>query len=471
MTAFSTTVFIASLVFLLFFVTLHLNQLVRGTVATWSVWHYVRTRHVRNIALSRHLPAPPRVSVIVPARNEALTIVQCLQALQAVDYEPREIVVVNDGSTDESLRLLKEAFELVAAPVAYAQPLPSAPVRAVYRSLREPELLVIDKDPGGCKSDAINAGINAATGELVLTVDADTVFEPDAVRRVVLPFLEHPETIGVAGNVAVVNGCRVENGRIIEVALPRSWLARFQVLEYMRSFLVLRSALAHVNALTIVAGAFGLFRRDAVLAVGGYDRTATAEDMDLTLRLQGLWRERGKAFRIALDPSPVCSTQVPGDLRSLRSQRCRWRRGLLQTLWRHRNMIGNPRHGFHGMVALPSMVVFEVLGPLIEMLGYLLTTTAAILGILNWKVYLILLASSMLLGLSVTLCAILLSDLATRRYARGGDVARLLVTAILESCGYRQLNSWWSIVGTVQFLTGKGGWGTIKRSVFEGKET
>ena len=469
MTAFSAAVFIASIVFLLFFVTLHTNEFIRGIVATSSVWQYVRTRHVRNVALSRHLPAPPRVSVIVPARNEALTIVQCMKALLAVDYQPREIVVVNDGSTDETLQLLEEAFELIPAPVAYAQPLQSAPVRAVYRSLREPELLVIDKEPGGCKADALNAGINAASGDLVLTVDADTVFEADAVRRVVLPFLEHPETIGVAGNVAVVNGCRVENGRITDVALPRSWLARFQILEYMRSFLVLRSAGAHVNALTIIAGAFGLFRRDAVLAIGGYDRTATAEDMDITLRLQGLWRERGLPFRIALDPSPVCSTQVPEDLNSLRSQRCRWRRGLLQTLWRRRNMIGNPRYGVHGMLALPSIVAFEVLGPLIEMLGYVLTTTGAILGILNGRVFVLLLASSILLSLSVTLCAILLSDLATKRYTRRGDVVRLLVIAFVESCGYRQLNSWWSIVGTAQFLTGKGGWGTIKRSEFEGK--
>ena len=230
--------------------------------------------------------------------------------------------------------------------------------------------MVVDKENGGCKADAANAGINAASGTLVMALDADTVLESDALSRAVLPFLEDPVTVAVGANVGIANGCHIEHGRIADVALPRSWFARFQVVEYMRSFLLFRLACASQNAVVLISGAFGLFRRDAVIAVGGYDRTAIGEDMDLTIRLQRHFRERREPFRIAFDPNPLCWTQAPEDWRSLQSQRCRWRRGLLQVLWRYRRMIGNPRYGKVGLAALPYVAFFEGLGPLLEIGGY-----------------------------------------------------------------------------------------------------
>ena len=198
---------------------------------------------------------PPLVSIVVPACNEELTIVESIRALLALDYTPREVVVVNDGSTDGTLQLLQRTFQLVPAPLAFVQPLRSAPVRGVYRSVSEPDLVVIDKQNGGSKADASNAGINAASGVLVLVIDADTVLEADALSRAVLPFLEDPATVAVGGNVAIANGCHVEHGRITDVALPRSWLARFQVVEYMRAFLLFRLACASQNAVVIISGA------------------------------------------------------------------------------------------------------------------------------------------------------------------------------------------------------------------------
>ncbi len=194
------------------------------------------------------------------------------------------------------------------------------------------------------------------------------------------------------------------------MALPRNWFARFQVVEYMRSFLLFRLACASQNALVLISGAFGLFRRDAVIAVGGYDRSAIGEDMDLTIRLQRHFRERREPFRIAFDPNPLCWTQAPEDWRSLQSQRCRWRRGLLQTLWRYRRMIGNPRYGKVGVVALPYVAFFEGLGPLLESGGFLVTFLAAALGYLNWEYFGMMIAVSVLFGVAVTLVAVLLSD-------------------------------------------------------------
>jgi YaiO family outer membrane protein len=446
-------------------------QFAMGTVAGRFIRHHVRQRTRRDRVLADRLTIVPLVSVIVPAYNEALTIVDSVRALLELDYESREIVVVNDGSSDTTLSVLQDTFQMVAAPLAFVQPLASEPVRGIYRSIREPALVVIDKQNGGCKADALNAGINVASGVLVLMIDADTVLEPDALSRAVLPFLEDPEMVAVGGNVAIANGCRIDHGRITHVALPRSWLARFQIIEYLRSFLLFRVAWVSTNALTIVSGAFGLFRREAVIAVGGYDRTAIGEDMDLTLRLQSFYRARRQPFRIFFDPFPLCSTQVPEDWASLRSQRCRWRRGLLQSLWRHRRLIGNPRFGVVGLCALPHLVVFEGLAPLVEISGYTIVTLAAILGILDWQHYGVLIAVALLFGTAATLLALLLSDLSMLRYPRGRDVALLVAAAIFENCGYRQLNAWWGCVGTVQAMSAGHGWGTIRRRAFEGNKT
>jgi len=251
-----------------------------------------------------------------------------------------------------------------------------------------------------------------------------------------------------------------------DVRMPRSWWARFQILEYMRSSLLFRVACAAHNGLTIISGAFGLFRRDAVIEVGGYDHTAIGEDMDLTLRLQQYFRARRRPIRIAFVPVPVCWTQAPEDLPSLRAQRCRWRRGLLQTLWRQRRVIANPRYGAVGMVVMPLTMVFEGVGPLLEVIGFVVTTLAALFGILNWSHYRVLLAVSVLFGAAVTLLAVFLNDVTTRRYLRGRDLALLCAAALLENVGYRQLNSWWGCVGTVQAMTGRGGWGAMKRRAF-----
>ena len=456
-----------SLLITAYFVLWNGSQIAMSPFAAVVLWRHRRRNTRRARRLSDDVAVPPLVSIVMPAYNEKLTIVESIRALLALEYEPRELVVVNDGSTDGTLEVLERTFQLVPAPLAFVQPLPSEPVRGIYRSVYEPDLVVVDKKNGGCKSDAVNAGINAASGTLVLTIDADTVLEADALSRAVVPFLEDPVTVAVGGYVGIANGCRIEDGRIVSVALPRSWLARFQIVEYMRAFLLFRLVSASQDALVLISGAFGLFRRDAVIAVGGYDLTAIGEDMDLTLRLQRHFRERGEAVHIAFDPNPLCWTQAPEDWTSLKSQRCRWRRGLLQVLWRHRRMIGNPRFGILGLGSLPYIAFFEGLGPLIEGGGYLVTISAALLGYVHWEYFRTMFAVSVFLGVAVTLLAVLLSDVSSRRYMRGQDLALLVAVAILESFGYRQVNAMWGCLGTLQALMGKGGWGLMKRRAFQ----
>ena len=458
---------IFSVVVTAYFVCWNITQVLMCPMAGLYLWRHRQGHRPRALMLAQRLVNLPLVSIVMPAFNEELTIVESVSAILALDYERREVVVVNDGSSDRTLERLIEAFHLVPAPVAYPQPIATAPIRSVFRSTDDPGLVVVDKENGRSKADASNAGINAATGPLVLDIDADTVLEPDALTRAVLPFLEDPATIAVGGNVAIINGGRLVAGRVVDLTLPRSWFARFQIVEYMRAFLLFRIACASINAVPIVSGAFGLFKRDALIAVGGYDHTAIGEDMDLTIRLHKHFRARGEPARIAFDPNPLAWTQAPEDRESLRSQRHRWRRGLLQVLWRHRGMIGNPRYGVVGAGSLIYVAVFEGLGPLIEVAGYAVTLAAALLGLLNWKYFWLLMVVSVMFGTGVTLLSLLLSDVATRRYMRGRDLARLVAVVVIECVGYRQLNSWWGCVGTVQAMTGKTGWGPMKRRAFQ----
>jgi cellulose synthase/poly-beta-1,6-N-acetylglucosamine synthase-like glycosyltransferase len=300
-----------SLLITAYFVLWNLSQIAMSPLAAVSLWRH-RQRHTRRArALASAVAVPPLVSIVVPAYNEELTIVESIRALLALDYEPREVVIVNDGSRDGTLALLQQTFQLVAAPLAFVQPLRSEPVRGIYRSVSEPDLMVVDKANGGAKADAVNAGINAASGVLVLVIDADTVLEADAVSRAVLPFLEDPLMVAVGANIAIANGCHIEHGRVKAVALPRSWLARFQVVEYMRAFLLFRLACASQDAAALISGAFGLFRREAVIAVGGFDRTAIGEDMDLVMRLHRHFRGRREPFRMAFDPNPSHGRRRP----------------------------------------------------------------------------------------------------------------------------------------------------------------
>ena len=449
-----------------YFVAWALTQIGMAGIAGLSMWRHQRRHSRRAMALVDRISLP-LVSIVVPARNEELTIVESLRGLLAFDY-PREIVVVNDGSSDGTLALLQRTFQLLPAPLAYLQPLPTARVRGIYRSAADPALVVVDKESAGSKSDACNAGINAASGELVLVMDADTVLAPDALSRAVLPFLEDRSTIAAGSDVMIVNGSIVDHGRVTNVALPRSWFARLQIVEYMRAFRLFRAACASFNGLLILSGAFALFRRDAVIAVGGYDATAIGEDMDLTVRLQKHFRRRREPFRIVFVPSPLCFTQAPEDWISLRSQRLRWRRGLLQVLWRHRGMIGNPRFGVVGVIMLPYTVVFEGLAPLLELSSYAVTTAVFLTGGLDLRHYVLIVLIWTFFGTAVSMIAVLLNDVATGKYMRGADLPRLIAVALIENYGYRQLNAWWGCVGTVQAITGTGGWGTMKRRAFAG---
>jgi cellulose synthase/poly-beta-1,6-N-acetylglucosamine synthase-like glycosyltransferase len=452
-------------VILFYFVALNSIYLLYCGVAFVRLTEHRRRWTPRRLEAVLRSPATPGISVIAPAYNEEATIRDSVRSLLLLHYPQFEVLVVNDGSKDCTLAELTAAFDLVPAPAGYAQPLETKPIRGVYRSLANPDLTIIDKVNGG-KADAINAGINAARHPLVCVIDADSLLEDNALTRAALPFIEDPSTLAAGGIIRIANGCTVEAGRVVRVGLPHSWLARFQVVEYLRAFLAGRVAQSAMNGLLIISGAFGLFRREPVITTGGFRHDTVGEDMEIVTRLHRHAREAGRPYRITFQPDPVCWTEVPEKMRVLRTQRNRWQRGTLEVLGYHRAMIGRPRYGVVGMVAMPYFLVFEAAGPVIELSGYLLTVAAIAVGVLDWRFAELLFLAAVLYGALISLAAVLLEEVSFRRYPRLRDLLLLAAVGVVENFGYRQLVTWWRMRGVIDFFLNRRGWGAMPRKGF-----
>jgi cellulose synthase/poly-beta-1,6-N-acetylglucosamine synthase-like glycosyltransferase len=452
-------------VVLIYFVAINSLYLLFTVIAFFRLRAHRRRWTPRALEAVMRSPATPGISLIAPAYNEEATIVESLRSLLMLNYPEFEIVVVNDGSKDRTLDVTAAAFELVRAPVSYEQPIATKPVRGVYRSLSTAGLVLVDKDNGG-KADAMNAGINAARYPLVCVMDADSLLEEHALAAVVLPFLEDPSTVASGGIIRIANGCRVEDGRVTDVRLPPSRLATFQVVEYLRAFLSGRVAQSAMHCLMIVSGAFGLFRRDAVVEAGGFRHDTIGEDMELVVRLHRRYREQRRPYRIVFQPDPVCWTEAPESATILGNQRNRWQRGTLQVLNYHRRMIGNPRYGIVGLFAMPYYLIFEAIGPVVEMAGYVVTAIAVALGLLDMLFAQLFFASAVLYGTLISIAAVLLEEISFRRYPRVRDLLRLCAYGVLENFGYRQMTAWWRFRGIIDFFRGRQGWGAMTRKGF-----
>ncbi len=444
------------------FVVVHTGVLLLAAV---ELRRYALRSNASNMRRTLRSPLAPLISVLVPAYNESSGIADTVRSLLALDYPQLEVVVINDGSTDGTIERLAELFEL--RPVRRPTPpfLHHRPVRDVYAPRSQLRLLVIDKENGG-KADSLNAGINFASYPLICTIDADSILEQDALAKAALPFVEDPvRTVATGGMVRLANGCRVERGRVMEAQLPRSRFAMFQVVEYIRAFFGTRTGWSAIGGLLIVSGAFGLFRRDVVIAAGGYRTDTVGEDAELVVRLHRTCRDAGRPYRIVYVADPVCWTEGPEQARFLRRQRRRWHRGCLEVLIAHGRMLLHPRYRAVGLLALPSLLVFEVLGPLIELSGYVVSVIALLFGRLSLATFVLFLAVSVLYGLVLTLGAIALEDATANPYPAWDDLGRVLMFALAENLGYRQLMHLWRLEGFWQLIR-KGEWGAMERKGF-----
>jgi cellulose synthase/poly-beta-1,6-N-acetylglucosamine synthase-like glycosyltransferase len=454
----------AQWVFVGYFFAINSLYLLLNYISIFSIIRYMRDNRTEFLPGSLAEYQPP-VSIIIPAYNEARSIVSSVRSLLQLNYPEFEILIVNDGSTDATMDEVFREFAMVEFPEAYRQRIATERIHKIYASSTHPNVRLIDKVNGG-KADALNAGINGARYPLLCAIDADCILQKDSLWRVVRPFLEDSSTVAVGGVVRVLNGCSVKSGFLNKVGLPRNLLAQFQIVEYMRAFLFGRLGWSPMNALLVISGAFGMFYKERVIAVGGYRSDTIGEDMDLVVRLHRNLRQEKRRYRITFVPDPICWTEAPSDLASLRNQRMRWQRGLAESLVPNFRLMFSRRGGAVGWLAFPSIVLFELLGPIVEVVGYTMLVPLWLLGLLPPEPLLVFLFASVGMGMLLSINALFLEELSFHMYPRIGQQARLFLVAVLENLGYRQLNSLWRFVGLIKWMFSRAGhrhWGVIAR--------
>ncbi len=430
---------------------------------------YLRRSEHRGEDAMAASPLSLGVSVIVPAYNEAAVILTSVRSVLDLRYPDHEVIVVNDGSADDTMRLLRDAYGLVPD----ERDLPGRiPVRGALRGVwRSPDpavpLLVVDKENSG-RSDSVNLGLDLASKELVVMVDADSILEPDALLSVSKPFADDPERVVATGGVVrIVNNSRVQSGRIVDIRMPKELIARIQVVEYLRAFLLGRTAWSDLNALILISGAFGMFRRDVLIDLGGLDADSIGEDFELVMRIQRWIRNGHRDSRVEFVAEPVSWTEAPSTLRVLARQRRRWHRGLWEVLWGYRGMLLNPRYGRVGMLALPYYWLFELFAPLIELIGLVLVVVGLLVGAVDPGMALLLTLVAYGYGTLVTLAAVVVEEASFHRYDRWRDMGATLWAVVAESLGYRQLTAVWRLQGWWAGLTNRQQvWGEMTRTGF-----
>jgi cellulose synthase/poly-beta-1,6-N-acetylglucosamine synthase-like glycosyltransferase len=397
------------------------------------------------------------ISVIVPAYNEAAGIVEAVRALHGLRYPKFEVIVVDDGSADATFDELRDAFDLVEVPFLVPD---EVPVEGAVRSVHLPRvsaapLLVVRKDNGG-RSDSLNVGINVASYPLVCMVDADSILDPRSLLTVAKPFSDDPaHVVATGGVVRIANGCTTVAGRVVDARIPDTWLPRIQVVEYLRAFLLGRAGWSRLGCLTVISGAFGLFRRDLLVELGGLDRHCMGEDAELVVRVHRRMRELDRAYRVVFVAEPICWSEAPTTFSELGRQRRRWHRGLTEILIKHRRLIGNPRYGRIGLVALPYLVIFELLAPLVEVSGLVLVPVSFVFGVVNLAFALMFLLIAYGYSMLVNMVAITADEYFYHPYRRWRDIGAMMLAGLIENIGFRQLTVVWRL---------RGAWGALRRS-------
>jgi hypothetical protein len=448
------------------------SYLALGVFSALALRKYLRKNSYINYNSLVFSPLSPRISIIAPAFNESKTIIDNVRTLLALYYNNYEVILVNDGSTDNTFEKVKEAYDLVRVNYYFDYRIPCERIKGVYKS-KNPSynrLTVIDKNNGG-KADSLNAGINICQSSLFVSIDADSIIEPDSILKLVKPFLEEKErkVIGTGGVIRIVNSCDIERGHIREIKIPQKFLPRLQVLEYTRAFLLGRMAWSHLDGLMLISGAMGIFDRETVIRAGGYSIKTVGEDMELVLRMRRYMAEQNTKYEVTYIPDPLCWTEVPSDLKSMRRQRTRWTRGLIESLYTHRKLFFNRKYKRLGLLGYPYWFFFEWLAPLIAFSGFIYTIYLITRNALNWPFYLLLFIFVYSFAVSLSTWAVLFEEITFHKYKKKRDVLKLLSSALLEPFFY-PVHTYFAVRGNFEAMRRKKGWGKAERSGFDKKK-
>jgi cellulose synthase/poly-beta-1,6-N-acetylglucosamine synthase-like glycosyltransferase len=440
---------VLSLVIIAGLVVYHGSNLVMIVLAVSEVYRQRRVSPAERVDIALKSGVLPGVSVIIPAYNEDVTIIRTVSSVLALDYSEFEVIVVNDGSTDRTLGALWDEYALRPSSDRPTREIPTQRVRGVFISDKDPRLKVVDKRNGG-KADALNAGICLADYPLVLAIDADVVLDTHALVHLAIPFVEEPRTIATSGMIRPQNGCTVQAGRLVSTGLPTTWLEGFQVLEYLRAHTIGRLFFNRVNAHLIISGAFGLFARQRLMEIGGYQTHAIGEDMEVVVRLHRHLRDGGVPYRITFAVDALCLTEAPHNLTEFGKQRTRWHQGLLTTLRAHGNMACRSRYGAIGWIAFPYFLL-ELYAPVLEGLGWILVPVLWGCGVLSGGRVALVVATSVVMSGFVSIAAIAVETAAFSFLTRLRHRLRMVWLALLEHVGYRQATVYYRVRALVRY--------------------
>lgn len=442
-----------------------------GVFSFWALrrFYHRKEYHYKNtLVKSNHTLG---VSIIAPAYNESTTIVYSVKSLLSQEYANFEVIIINDGSTDDTLEKLVREFDLISVQFYDQKKLPCKTVRGHYKSTNTlyGKLLVIDKENGGCKADGSNAGINASKYPIFICTDVDCILRKDTISQLVRPFMESKKKVIATGAMLrISNSCRFKDGMLTQSHFPTNFYARFQELEYIRAFLYGRMAWSHINSLILVSGGLGMFDKEVAIAAGGYWDKSLGEDLELITRMRRLMHIRGDDFNITYIPETLCWTEVPSSFNILLRQRTRWGRGLAQTLFLHKGMLFNPDYGRTGFLAIPYFVFFEFASPIVECLGLLALLAHMYFFSVNWHFFWVVTLFVYLLYVTITLVSVFVDQFFYKHYANLKQILLLIVTVLLEPIVYHPLNVFAYLRGYYLFLLQKKQeWGAMPRKGFE----
>ena len=403
------------------------------------------------------------VSLLVPAYNEEVGVVDTVYSLLNLRYPQTEIIIINDGSTDRTLETVIEHFQMKPVEKIIQSHIPTEQVLQIYESEVYMNCILIDKVNGG-KADALNVGINMSSYPYFCSIDGDSILDEKSLLRVMKPIiLSEGEVVAAGGNIRIANGAKMKLGSIYAAQLPDHYLVIMQVVEYLRAFLMGRIALSKFNLVLIISGAFSVFSKKWAIEAGGYTTNTIGEDMELVVHIHRLLKEKKEEKRIEFVPDPVCWTEAPQTLEVLRNQRRRWQQGMIESLWKHKKMTLNPKYGLIGMISFPYFWIVECLGPIIELAGYIYIVIAFFLGNIYYEVALLLLLLFILYGVIFSVASVLFEAWGMNTYPKKRELLRMILLAFTEIFWFRPLTLFWRCEGLVRFLLRKSDWGNMKR--------
>jgi cellulose synthase/poly-beta-1,6-N-acetylglucosamine synthase-like glycosyltransferase len=440
-----------------------------------AIEKYKKRDELINYSLLYNSDFVPGISVVAPAYNESATVIHGVHNLLCLNYPKFEVIVINDGSKDDTLQQLIDQYDLVEVDYAYHATIVTQPVKKVFKSTNAvyAKLTVIDKINGKSKADASNAGINIAAYPLFLCTDIDCILHKETLIKMVKPFMEeNTKVIATGAAIRISNSCELENGYMKKIKLANQYLPLFQELEYIRAFLMGRMAWSNINGLMLVSGGLGLFDKEIVLKAGGYDHVSFGEDIELITRMRIWMYDQKLKHKVVYIPESLCWTEVPTTLKVFNNQRTRWAKGLIQTLWFHKKAFLNPKYGIFGLLSFPYWVFFEWLAPIIEAVGIVYYTYLIITNQISWMFAIILLLTIYLFSVMVTIISILWDEISGPNYSKTRDLLKLCLAALVEPIAFHPLALFFSIKGNWFFFTKKTlKWGDMNRTGMNNSKT